>query len=92
MLVMKPSQILRQRYTSCLSGMGLTSTKKVGTQRGLLGWAHQRLMRMRRRNKKGLKKKDNGIILSLVFCDVSLLRPLIRLHDVAFTDGGLTHS
>ena len=40
MLVMKPSQILRQRYTSCLSGMGLTSTKKVGTQRGLLGWVH----------------------------------------------------
>ena len=45
MLVMKPSQILRQRYTSCLSGMGLTSTKKVGTQRGLLGWVQTRAAR-----------------------------------------------
>ena len=34
MLVMKPSQILRQRYTSCLSGMGLTSTKKWGHKGG----------------------------------------------------------
>ena len=37
LVIMKLSQILRQRYTSCLSGMGLTSTKKSGDTKGAIG-------------------------------------------------------
>ena len=65
-MVMKLSQILRQRYTSCLSGMGLTSTKKSGDTKGAIGLGTPKAHADEKAEQKRLKK-DNGIILSHVF-------------------------